>query len=175
MIALTLLIMSAPVAEPQTADPCAYDPSILSLSFEKFDQDMEGGWRKVAKQPGCEKTAADIVRSYRSNMKQQISTLYFHEGQLSALAGDNLNAVAMLRNSFEKEDVYGWNPYVRATIAFLNRDLQQLKKEREELKQLAKPDDWDDEWPLNLGVVDRLINCFEKTYKEAYSGDCQTE
>ncbi len=48
------------------------------------------------------------------------------------------------------------------------------KKERDNLKQAVRPDTWEGEWPLNLDVVDALIRCFKKPYKEAYSSDCRS-
>ncbi len=120
MIELAFLLwLSDPAATTPPLEKCSYDPEILSLSFDEFDQDMNNGWRQVAQQLGCEMEAARLIRIYRLNMEQRIPVLYFHEGQLKASAGDYPGAVSALRQSFEKQDSFGWNAYVRATMAFL--------------------------------------------------------
>lgn len=172
MIGLASLFLVSVAIEPAAQqEQCSYDPEILSMDFEKFDQDEDSGWRQVARQPGCEKEAAKLIRIYRLNMEQRLSVLYFHEGQMKAFAEDYPEAISALRQSMKKQDVFGWNPYVRATIAFLQRDIDQLKKERDILNQTVRPNSWEGDWPLNLDVIDALIRCFKKSYKEAYSSN----
>lgn len=59
-----------------------------------------------------------------------------------------------------------WNAYVRATIAFLERDRKKLAELREEI---AKEPKLEGVVP-NLDVVDRLIEYFDEPYSVAYRG-----
>jgi hypothetical protein len=77
-----------------------------------------------------------------------------------------------------KDDPFGWNLYVDATIAFIRKDKLALLNAREALARLPRPPDFDPRdaqgnaievsWPPNLHVVDGLIECFEREYKDAY-------
>lgn len=78
--------------------------------------------------------------------------------------------------------------YSLATIAFLKGDRAGLEKQRSDLAGIPAPADWAEaqavytekfpnitppKWPLNLDVVDGLVACLGKPYKEAYGGECR--
>ncbi|WMS87786.1 hypothetical protein [Pleionea litopenaei] len=164
---------------------CEYDErALMALSLNQFDQDMNGGWRAVSQQTGCSLAAAELIKKYRIDNKRTEKILLWHEGQLRAEANQIKEAVELFKQSFEEQDLMGWNHYVNASIAFLEQDLETLKKERALLAAIEKPDGLHMtdpngkpikiSWPPNLNVVDKLVECFGKSYKEAYSG-CHSE
>jgi hypothetical protein len=176
------LIAGCVSLEKPAAASCTYDRSLLmSLDENSFDQDMNGGWRALAKKDECLKVAADLIRDYREMHSSgfQAVLLLWHEGQLRATAGDSSNAIALFDSSRLPADVSpGWSEYVDATIAFLKKDRSSFDRARSALASLPRPANLGRDpagknipWPPNLDVVDGLARCFNRTYKEAY-GEC---
>lgn len=68
-----------------------------------------------------------------------------------------------------------WNPYVDGTIAFLRGDRVALMAARDRLAAAARPADMpaDRAWPPNLAVVEGLVRCFGRPYREAYGEACR--
>lgn len=163
---------------------CAYDrAAMLALDKNHFDQDLEGGWRRLDNR-GCAAQAADLIRRYRERYGLTDSILYWHEGQLRAGIGQRTRAVRLFERSRRPgPDSFGWNLYVDATLAFLHRDRRALLSARTALARLPRPDGFHPtdvngnpirlEWPPNLAVVDGLIACFGKPYKLAYAEACR--
>ncbi|HEX6376386.1 MAG TPA: hypothetical protein VFZ91_11775 [Allosphingosinicella sp.] len=165
---------------------CAYDQAAFSrLDQQTFDQDVNEGWRRL-EACGCYEAAADSIAAYRQARKLESTSLYFHEAQMRAYAGDYDTARKLLARARHRTDDLGWNSYVDATAAFLSRDLAGLRAAREQLRRTPTPDShpWFDEdgkhippppwtrgdpWPPNLPVVDALIRCFDRSYREAYA------
>ena len=150
----------------------------LSLSYDDFDQDMHGGFRKFAHQ-GCELAAAMVIDSYvvsAPNRMNEIGRggLLFHAGQLYAYSG--LNQLAAQRflqslNMHEEQDTdLAWNTYVLASIAFLKDDHAELVHQRELLSRSKETVGN----KMNLKVVDRFVQCFGKPYSQAYES-CSLE
>lgn len=156
------------------------------LSEDAFDQDLEGGWRRLAMQ-GCEAEAADLIRDYRNAAPRKRSGLLaWHEGQLRAELGQYEAAIKLFESSREPpaDDKIGWNFYVDGTIAFLRSNRAGLEQARASLSRVPKPKDAPVyrykgkvvpvAWPPNLNVLDGMIKCFGRPYKEAYgSKDCR--
>jgi hypothetical protein len=167
----------ANVGRPVARD-CTYDRSqLMSLDQHSFDQDLDGGWRALAKKDACLVVAADLIRDYRETHSSGFTAiLFWHEGELRAQAGDSSAAIGLFERSRLPVDVSpGWNEYVDATIAFLKKDRPSFDRAREQLKALPKPSSWARDaggsempWPPNLDVVEGLATCFTKSYKEAY-------
>lgn len=202
MLAAALLAFTG-AAHAQTAQKsaaeCGADPPnpYLRLSPAEFDQRIGKGWRLVGNEEGCELAGADLIATYRDEvMAKHIAGLNGHEAQLRASAGDFPKAAELYRRNLafsvaqaaEMQD-YSDVLYIEATIAYLERDRATLEAKRAQLAALPKPD-WHDEvaarylkenpkaaasltWPRNLNVVDGLIACFDKPYREAYSAACQ--
>lgn len=154
----------------------------MALSFKNFDQDMNGGWRKIAV-AGCEEAAADLIRDWRTQNNASDIILFWHEGQLRAQIGQYSDAIKLfeLSRKTEAEDAgWGWNIYVEGSIAFLEKNKAGLKKARRKLMKLPKPPGLDNsidvdgnpvkvDWPLNLNVFDALLRCWGQSYKQAYA------
>lgn len=174
----------------EVVDNCAYDENkMLELDPWDFDQDPEKGWPRVAEQDECLEDAADLIQTYYDNRELPPSArrlMKWHEGQLRAEIGQSEKALALFKQGEKTgEDRSGWNYYVRATVAFMEQDLDALKANREKLAAVPKPDNLppmhdedgnevEIQWPMNLHVVDRLVACFGRPYKDAY-GECEEE
>jgi hypothetical protein len=153
---------------------------LLSLDVSSFDQDLDGGWRRVAAMPHCREAAADLIEEYRSRRDDHDITLIFHEAQVRAGVGQTERAIALFEQSRKnpERDRFGWNHYVEATIAFLKQDRQALERSRDALAGLEAPEDFrpvdqdgnemDISWPPNLEVVDGFLKCFGRPYSAAY-------
>ncbi|MBS0298211.1 MAG: hypothetical protein JSR45_18075 [Proteobacteria bacterium] len=171
-----------PSVSPPAAD-CAYDrKAMLALDFDKFDQDP-AGWRALDHKPGCTLAAAELISIYRRKVRQQAAGLAWHEGQLRAAEGDYARAIVLMEES--RADGGHDGAYVDATIAFLRRDKPALLEARARLAALPQPDGFAEAakrynlthaqpltWPMNLNVVDRLIRCYDQSYRVAYGGEC---
>ena len=179
-------------ANPQ----CRYDRTqLLALDEQHFDQDLaNGGWRGVAARPSCESVAADLVRDYQETHGSHSGILYWHEGQLRAMAGDYKRAITAMEhalNPLNTDDLSGWNLYVDATIDFLKRDRAALLEARTRLaairpmngeqvqdgfvsERTSSGQEVKVRWPANLDVVDGLVHCFDKPYRAAYASECRS-
>jgi len=185
---LLALALSA-AACPAFADGCAVDrTAMLALTPEQFDQDMEGGWRPMAEQAECQLAAADLIAAYRAQPKAAgNTTMIWHEAQMRAQAGQDAQAVALMRQTYTPApDAGGWNPYVDASIALIEKDRPALAAARAALAALPAPPEVDVKngvfdvtmpngkvvqvaWPPNLDVVDAFVRCFGQSYRQAYS------
>ncbi|HTU10207.1 MAG TPA: hypothetical protein VMG08_04840 [Allosphingosinicella sp.] len=165
---------AAPAAPAGTADPCPVDRrAMLDLGINAFDQDHQGGWRPLSDRPGCAGAAADLIRDYRTFVLDRIPILYWHEGQLRAEAGQNEEAARLMdrtRRAAGDPRAPWWNAYVDATIAFLRGDRAGLVQARARLAAVPRAADWPagQAWPPNLRVVDGLVACFGRPYRDAY-------
>ncbi len=204
-VLLLVVIASAqirPVAAHQDTNSqpltCGYDiESFLKQDFETFDQSQDG-WRKISAIKGCEEAGADLISQYRLRHGMSVdkmalanenrtytnaATLYFHEAQLRAEIGHISVAKDYFRLSMH-ESPGDWNIYVKATVAFLEKDRKKLKSLRDQLASLPVPagftyidedgkrktgtPDW---WPANLNILDSFLRCFDKSYAEAYHNE----
>lgn len=149
--------------------------AFLSLDYNSFDQSLpNGGWRKFDL---CPKLARELIDAYTMRhadtlQKQQWDVLVWHSGQLAASMGDYSDAIAKMQQTFKPNekptDAFLWNPYAKATIAFLKRDRGALVSERNKLGRGLSPYN-----RINLRKVDSLIRCFNSSYQEAYSASCK--
>ena len=183
MLALSSALTFALSASGPSAMPvdCSFDrAAMLALDYRLFDQDKGGGWRALA-HSGCDKEAADLIRDWREHHQASEYILFWHEGQMRAFSGDYDTAIGLFEKSRRpnREDQIGWNYYVDGSVAFLRGDLLNLKAARESLAKVQKPIDWDvmrdadgrllnATWPVNLNVLDGLIRCWGKRYRDAY-------
>lgn len=153
---------------------------LLALDYLHFDQDLPaGGWRKFHTEGShaCDLEIRDITDAYVAKHDAELKpwqrdVLHWHSGQMSAIAGDGPRArAAMLRSIKPAEqptDVFLWNPYARATIAFLEKDRKALVAERALLAAGTSPFNHS-----NLRIVDGFLRCFDTPYEQAMLGQCQ--
>jgi hypothetical protein len=190
-----------PPGERDTLQACGVGSQELDryllLKQEAFDQDLEGGWREVAAKEGCREAASILLQAYlRYSVypAEDVGMLRWHAGQLEAMSGDAMEAIALFRGTYRDSDdpaEIAWRLYARATIAFLQGDRKVLSALRDQLAALpvseeekaerrafleqnpdvSMPEGFVDE-PRNLAVLDRLLSCFDSDYATAYDGDC---
>jgi hypothetical protein len=147
----------------------AKDP--LDLGYDAFDQRPGSGWRQVAEEERFS-DAARLIDAYLEKHNDlgvsQRANLNFHAGQMYSFADNYLTAIDRFNRSTYAEEPpelpLRWNAYVRATIAFLQKDMKRLKECREEI--LSGPTFHSEK--ANLDVVDRLIKHFDEPYSKAY-------
>jgi hypothetical protein len=174
---LSLMIGAGLIAGQPTVPKCKVDiEAMMSLNIHAFDQ-TEQGWRQLAKIPGCERAAADLIQTYRINVAALLPLLSWHQGQLLALNGDYDEAVPLLekaRDPSTRPSGNGWDDYVDATVAFLKKDAAGIAAAEKRLAARPRPADWpaDQEWPMNFKIVQSLGRCIGRPYSEAYSDDC---
>jgi len=184
---ISLLLAAAQPAEPAPpASECSYDlEAMLALDRNAFDQDLDGGWRVLAKEVGCELATAELIREWRHQKRDHNSILYWHEGQMRAVAGQTEAAIALFKLTYkppEADTDFGWNHYVSGTIAFLTRDRDQLQRSIEQLQTIPEPEDNSFtrpdgtlvrmNWPPNLNVLVGFERCWDRPYREAYGSPC---
>ena len=188
MIASLLLLAAQPEAPPAPAPDCSYDlEAMLALDRDAFDQDMDGGWRVLAKRDGCEIAAAELIREWRHAKRDHEGILYWHEGQMRAFGGQTEEALALFELTYnppEFDTDFGWNHYVSGTIAFLIRDRDHLRQAIERLKAIPAPSEasftgpdgtvMQINWPPNLDVLEAFERCWDKPYSQAYgTAECR--
>jgi hypothetical protein len=171
----------------QMGQTCPYDKSAaLGLDEEKFDSDPNYGWRTLSERKDCTNAAADLIDLYRNTKTvDQIHLSYWHEGQLRAELAQTEKALylfekAKLQNNTKPPliEIFAWNLYVSATIAFVRGDGRELNKYRDMMLKLPAqqgPDGNDilPEKAWNVDVVEGLRNCLGQPYKVAYSLKCR--
>ncbi len=182
-LGLVSLLQGQTKAMDESGKVCIDDrAALLALDQNAFDQDMFGGWRAISYRKGCEEAAAGLIQDYRlahPDAKQDI--LYWHEGQVRADIGQYDQAIALFKHSYDSRSQKAWTYYVKATIAFLEHDREALEQNYEQMRALPRPDNWSEmsdafkqkfgtsiRWPMNIGVVEGLCECFDKPYSEAY-------
>ncbi|MEM1037347.1 MAG: hypothetical protein AAGI14_11365 [Pseudomonadota bacterium] len=177
-------------SEVKSEAECIKDrEALLSLDYMAFELDPTQGYQPIVAIPECELVAANLIKDYHSRLRERgkpviisvpqgevpisdtgkVTLLYWHEGQIRASQGQTQQALALFNKSLEapEDSRRGWNEYVRVSIAFLEDDLDELKRQRELMAASDNPSQ------LNLGVLDGLIACFGKPYAEAYgSTEC---
>lgn len=143
--------------------------SLITLEFEAFDQDMSNGWRKYQNESNYLE-AAKVIDIYLDKnddlLEYQKVVLNFHSGQNYAFADQYELAISRLKSSIDTTGVMlDWNPYVKATIAFLENDLIGLKAMRDTMTTGSTNQNG---IIPNLNVVDGLIANFDSSYTWAY-------
>lgn len=171
--------------------------SFLAMDQQSFDQDFFGGWREVQAREGCATGAAELIKAYilysKPTEPKNLGILRWHAGQVYAGEGRTDEAVAFFRgtyNEVEGDQDRAWNFYVDATLAFLAGDREGLVKARDALAEIpvseeekaarqefldnnpnvTMPDGFLDQ-PMNLSVVNDLLDCFGRSYEKAYGAD----
>lgn len=169
------LIVSSPGLTAQNDPSCAIDDQdradLLALGYEDFDQNPGTGWRALVDETlSCVASVAGLIDAYAEANADDLTRgnlriLSWHAGQLYGLAGDAALARERFMSSInpdETADMPAWNAYVRASVAFLDGDMEELTRQRTAIAQSPGQ--------MNLDVVDRLIAGFGRSYLEAYTG-----
>ncbi|MBX7207799.1 MAG: protein kinase [Verrucomicrobiaceae bacterium] len=144
------------------------DDDLKKLSWHEFDQSPGKYWRELADVRRFVDAARLIERYLVLHPEIEpinAANLHFHTGQCLAMGGETESAIEKLKLARHASEILGgllWNDYVDGTAAFLKRDKQALLDAHIRLAGgdvINKP---------NVGVLDRLVAHFGKTYADAY-------
>lgn len=133
-----LVMVSLPCLVTDTAG-CHLDRNVikesLSLDYQEFDQAEQSGWR-IFYRKACYIEAAQLIKKYilyKSGTKIELSMLHFHLGQMYALYGNYSDAILSMKKAYRDSAsrIINWNAFVNANIAFLEEDINTLKKQRD--------------------------------------------
>lgn len=151
---------------------------MLMQEFWTFDQ-SPFGFRSLAKlDDRCYLRTGVLIADYLTKNdtaldanSKQISN--FHAGQSFSFVTKYDIAIPHFERSINPDEAadptFHWNAYVEATLAFLRRDKNALVAAREKFGKHPQGGD-----SVNVKVVDRMIKCFNSTYKDVYmyTGTC---
>lgn len=154
---------------------------LLALDYAAFDQTTGDGWRPWADR-GDFAAAARMLDRY-AELHDDLNApdrrmVRFHAGQMYASLENRSTAIERFRGAFDPDEPpdapFRWNAYVRGTIAFLARDLDALRLSHRELVEqgeleMRMPDGTVVKRTPNLDVLERFIEHFDDTYRDAYS------
>ena len=87
--------------------------------------------------------------------------LHWHLGQIHGFNGETEAAISEMEQAYAGGPIY-WKCYVDGSIAFLKRDKPALEKAMQTLREQDNQ--------MNLDVLERLFQYFDKSYPEAYMG-----
>lgn len=115
---------------------------LMALDKQSFDQNIQGGWRKVADEENCYSVAGQIIKDYIDQHKIKPHTgsdiLFWHVGQMQAYSGQTEDALKYFGMSYDKlaadrTNEKEWALYAEGTIAFLKNDRDGLIDAKTEL------------------------------------------
>lgn len=162
--------MTMPAPDPKCQVSSTQAGAMLAAAYDDFDQKMSGqaSWRTLMN-AGCYSGAATMIVQYVEShaaqlTAEQIRTLHFHAGQVTALGGQDLASVPHFLQARDPTASAEWNAYVDATIAFLKQDRKALTSAREAYAKASKPD------APRLKVIDGLLSCLGRSYREGVAG-----
>lgn len=161
-VAIMAMTACAPVPRQRAANCAADEAALMALDYPAFDQSLPaGGWRGLAER-GCHAAAAALIARWRVRNGAALAandaqTLWWHEGQMLAMAGEYRAAIVRLETSraliddpvppadAPAESVEQWRAGIAvrdawhdATIAFLRRD--RAARERAYARMRAVPE-----------------------------------
>jgi hypothetical protein len=170
LFAIALAAALAGPAHAAASVDCAallaeHERTDLDLSYEKFDQTEDSGFRVLAKQ-GCNAQAERLILAYRERHAEHASPLWWHAAQQAASAGDYARASAEARHSLEASppgdsDPLMWDDYVLASIAFFDRDKAGLQRHRDRIAATGLGF-WGNR--LNVNLLDTMLAEFDASY-----------
>lgn len=146
---------------------------LLQHSYHQFDQTPGQGWRAYADKR-CYLLSAHLLYEYKQKNRDDLvewqnRIITWHAGQMYAFNHNYDLAKKRFRGSLDPSEPENtpvlWNDYVHASIAFLEKNIEKLKKHRE---NIANGPDHNGE-KANLAIIDALIECIDRPYSVAYS------
>ena len=141
----------------------------LALPSHEFDQDENKGWRALDA-TGCTAEAAILVERFLIGYESNLRSLKWHHAQLLAMTGKYSEAVAAARQAINPSESvqhpnFKCNAYVLATVAFLEKDPVELKRQTQAIESAITIEPMN---KINLEIVLGLARCIGQPYKAAY-------
>jgi hypothetical protein len=147
--------------------------AFMQQDFDTFDQ-KPTGWRSLYVPSGaCDLSIIVLIDSYHQSHQGKLvpwqdRLLTWHVGQSLGFLNLYDLAIARFQNSYDPQELpkpeFHWNAYVRASIAFMNKDRAALQRAHDEFITVAPMES------NNFKIVERFIRCFDANYFDAYSG-----
>jgi len=145
--------------------PSPEEAAQTALPYSDFDG-REGpfGWRALAA-AGCVDSAVSLLARYAEVNRARLASaqrreIAFHIGQALAMVGREQEAIAPLEQALDADAPAEWATYVKATLAFLRRDLAALQAARASYAALAPGS-------MRLRIIDGLVACANEPYMKA--------
>ena len=132
---------------------------LMEMNPNDFDQSPDG----LRKYSGDHSLVEMIVHQYldvNDLSGSRARNIHWHLGQIHAFNGNYEAAISEMKLSYDGGTV-SWECYVSGTIAFLERDKTKLQEAYDSL--------YNQNNIMNIEVLDRLIQNFDLSYKDAYS------
>ena len=145
--------------------PASEEAAQTALPYSEFDgRDGPFGWRALAA-AGCADSAVALLTRYAEAHRGRLALaqgreIAFHIGQVLAMVGREQEAIAPLEQALDAEAPAEWVAYVRATLAFLRRDMTALQEARASYAALAPGS-------VRLRIIDGLVACPKEPYMKA--------
>lgn len=142
----------------------------LNLSYKEFDQTMGQGFRAMLKDGlNCHKEVAQLIEKYIEVNNATQSSLRWHVAQSWGHTGDYEKAIKWSNTVLKDEENFDenalrWNDFVRANIAFFEKDKEALIQHRDKVAA-AKDNHFGNQ--LNSKFLDSLIKHFDESYHYA--------
>lgn len=133
----------------------------MNLTLDDFDQ-SDIGFRKYSDNY---ELICLLIPAYIEENKLtgfEAGNLHWHLGQMHAFSDNREAAIEEMKLSYLEGMPIFWKCYVDGSIAFLKKDKQKLLAAYELLKNQDNQ--------MNMDVLERLIENFDKSYWNAYNG-----
>src|SRR5690606_19934940 len=129
---------------------------------------MTGGWRTWGDK-GCYEETARLIDQYLTLHFSELvvwqrGVLAWHAGQMYAFGDDyglaRVRFLASLNPNEPPDTPILWNDYVYATVAFLDKNIPELRRRRD---KIANGPDLNGA-KANLNIVDSFLKCPDEPY-----------
>ena len=133
----------------------------MELSLDDFDQSSIGFRKHSANYELIRLLIPEYIEINKLS-GFEAGNLHWHLGQMHAFNNNIDDAIAEMELSYLEGMPIFWKCYVDGSVAFLQRDKPKLLAATELLKEQDNQ--------MNLEVLERLINDYDKSYWQAYNG-----
>lgn len=154
---------------------------LKGISFMEFDQTPAQGWRALADNKQFQE-AADLIKDYflvnpdicESLLPSERCLLWFHAGQMFAMAGNKNDAAAAFLMANQEQGALNKalgnnaNAYMRATIAFLRNDRASVKSAFDEIDMDVSQCQRGSNLIFIPGRVHDMLNHMDASYNDIF-------
>ena len=158
-----LLLTAATTAQCEV--PSAEVKRQIGLSYQQFDSDSGTyGWRRL-NGLACTDSAIALLGSFEKANGARLSQadhseIAFHQGQTLAFNGREPEALRHFQRALGIGGDKEWITYVRANVAFLEHDVEALRRAIQEYSTIAPNS-------MRMKVLDGFLKCSSETYVKA--------
>lgn len=132
---------------------------LMAMAADDFDQ-ASNGFRKHSDDYHLISLLIPEYIAVNNLPLEKSRNMHWHMGQMHAFYNNYDEAIAEMNQSFVGGTV-SWSSYVSGSIAFLKHDKEKLLESLITLKE--------QENQMNIEILEKFLNNFDKTYNEAYN------